>query len=374
MKTPKLIAFYFPQFHAIPENDAWWGKGFQDWLLVQRSKPLFKGHNQPRVPYDHVYYNPCDYRVLEKQAAMAKQYGVYGFMFYHYYFDGKLLLEKPLETFLRHKSIDMPFCISWANETWARGWAGKPHVILQEQKHVRDKNLWKQHFLYLLPFLQDERYIRIDDKPVFIIYQPTIIPHSDEFLAYWNELALENGLKGLYLVANKNHQYTSDKFLTGYNGVLKFQPREAFNSKDFQSENIYARFQFLRNIPEKWQGYLRRLLYSFSSYTLIDSKKIWDIILAHAYERNDYGLDVYESAFFEWDNTPRYGKHAKIYTGMTKEMMKDNLQKLYDLAVRNQSEFIFFNAWNEWSESAYLEPDTRNGFDYLNIIKSVFDR
>ncbi len=374
MSVPKLIAFYFPQFHAIPENDIWWGKGFQDWLLVQKSKPLFKDHNQPRIPYDHIYYNPCDYKVLEKQVKMAKEYGVYGFMFYHYYFDGKLLLEKPLETFLQHRSIDMPFCISWANETWARGWAGKPHVILQEQKHVHDERLWKQHFDYLLPFLKDERYIRIDNRPVFIIYQPTIIPHTDELFAYWNKLAKQNGLNGLYLIANKNHQFTSDKFLSYYDGLLKFQPREAFNSKDFQSENVIARFQFLRNMPEKWQGYLRRLLYQFSSYTIIDSRKIWDIILSHAFEKNKYGLDVYESAFFEWDNTPRYGKHAKIYTGMTKDMMKENLQRLYNLAVEHDSEFVFFNAWNEWSESAYLEPDTFNGFDYLNIVKSVFGR
>lgn len=372
MNTPKLIAFYFPQFHAIPENDVWWGKDFQDWMLVQRSKPLYKGHNQPRIPYGQNYYNPCDYSVLAEQAKMAKDYGVYGFMFYHYYFDGKLLLERPLETLLQHKEINMPFCISWANESWTRGWIGKPHVILQEQKHVYDKKLWEKHFMYLLPFFVDERYIRVDGKPIFIIYQPTILSHTKEFISYWNELAVKNGLKGLYFIANKNHQYVNDNFLAHYDALLKFQPREAYNSKDFKLSNIAANFQFLRNMPEKWQGYLRRLWQLLFSYTIIDSNKIWEIILSHAYEKCEYGLTVYESAFFEWDNTPRYGKYAKIYTGMSKQNMKDNLQKLYNLAMENESNFIFFNAWNEWSESAYLEPDTKNGFDYLNIIKSIF--
>lgn len=371
-RKPKLIAFYFPQFHSIPENDIWWGKGFQDWKLVQNSRPLFKGHNQPRIPYDHVYYNPCEYKVLEKQAMMAKEYGVYGFMFYHYYFDGKLMLEKPLETLLKYRTIDIPFCLSWANETWTRGWIGKPHVILQEQKHINDKNIWRNHFMYLLPFFKDERYIRVNDMPIFIIYQPTILSYTEELFSYWNQLAKDNGLKGIYFIANKNHQFQHNESLKFYNAMLKFQPREAYNSQDFQSENFVARFQCLRAMPEKWQGYLRRLLYTFSSYKVIDTSKIWEIILSHAYEKNDSGLEIYESAFFEWDNSPRYGKHAKIYTGMSKEDMKNNMRKLFDLAVENNSEFIFFNAWNEWSESAYLEPDVINGYDYLNIIKSIF--
>lgn len=371
-RKTKLIAFYFPQFHSIPENDIWWGKGFQDWKLVQKCKPLYKGHNQPRMPLDHVYYNPCEYQVLEKQAKLAKEYGVYGFMFYHYYFDGKLMLEKPLETLLKHKSIDIPFCLSWANETWTRGWIGKPHIILQEQKHIFDKNIWRNHFMYLLPFFKDERYIRVDDMPIFIIYQPTILSHTEELFSYWNQLAQENGLKGIYFIANKNHQLQYREYLKQYNAILKFQPREAYNSSDFQSENIIAKFQFLRNLPETLQGYLRRLLYVFSSYSVIDANKIWEIILSHAYEKNDYGLETYESAFFEWDNSPRYGRHAKIYTGMSKDKMKENVQELYNLSLKNNSEFIFFNAWNEWSESSYLEPDTVNEYDYLNIIKSIF--
>ncbi len=372
MKT-KCIAFYFPQFHSFPENDKWWGKGFNDWSLVKSSKPLYKEHYQPRVPLNNNYYNPCEAKVLEEQAILAKKYGIYGFMFYHYFFDGKLLLEKPLETFLKNKNINISFCLAWANETWTRSWVGSPQIILQEQKHTVDRSIWEKHFMYLLPYFLDKRYIRINDKPVFLIYQPAIILHSEELFSFWDDLARKNGLKGLYLIAIKNHQFNNPDFLRHYDGLLKFQPREAFNSSDFKKENLHARFNFLRNLPEKWQGYLRRLAYVFNSYTIIDSNKVWNTILKHAYEKQT-NLAIYESAFFEWDNTPRYGKHAKIYTGLSKEKMKENLFRLAELAEKNDSEFIFFNAWNEWSESAYLEPDEKNGLDYLNIIKSVFDK
>ena len=147
----QLIAFYFPQFHAIPENDNWWGKGFNDWDLVKTAKPNYKGHNQPRIPMDGNFYNPCDVATLKKQVDLAKQYGIGGFMFYHYWFDGKLLLEKPLETFLKHTELDFPFCICWANETWTRAWTGHPESILIKQTHIPTEEMWKKHFYYLLP-------------------------------------------------------------------------------------------------------------------------------------------------------------------------------------------------------------------------------
>lgn len=371
-KIPKLIAFYFPQFHPIPENDLWWGKGFQDWMLVKNSKPLFAGHNQPRIPLNQNYYNPCNSEILSEQANMAKEFGVSGFMFYHYYFDGKLMLEKPLETLLNNKSINIPFCISWANESWTRGWIGKPHIFLQEQKHTKDLKIWEKHFNYLFPYFSDDRYIKINDMPVFTIYQPTIIPHTEELFSFWNDLAISRGLKGIYYIANKNHQFRNYDFLKHYNGMLKFQPREAFSSNDFNKENFYNKLQILRLLPDRIQGYMRRLLQQVTSYKIIDSNKVWESILNHAYEDKYGPIDLYESAYFEWDNTPRYGNHAKIYTGSKLEDMKNNLKKLVDLSIQNNSEIIFFNAWNEWSESAYLEPDTKNQYDYLNIVKSIF--
>ena len=162
MNIPKILALYFPQFHSITENDEWWGKGFTDWKLVKEAKPLYEGHEQPRIPIDGDYYDPREKAVLLKQAALAKKYGIDGFVFYHYWFDGKLLLEKPLEVFLANPDIDLSFCITWANESWTRSWVGKPEVYLQKQLHSYNKDTWVSHFNYLLPFFKDKRSIKID--------------------------------------------------------------------------------------------------------------------------------------------------------------------------------------------------------------------
>lgn len=375
MKIPKIVAFYFPQFHEIPENNEWWGKGFTDWSLVKESKPLFKDHHQPRIPIDEDYYNPCDKETLLKQSELAKKYGIDGFMFYHYWFDGKLYLEKPMEVFLSNPDIDISFCVTWANESWTRSWVGKPEVFLQKQNHSTDKNIWEKHFNYLLPFLKDSRAIRIENKPVFLIYQPFLINNSKAMIAFWNELALQNGLEGLYFIAIKNHDYQSLDFLSSYNAIMKFQPREAYSSKDFKEYNVSARFQILRKLPQIIHLYLNKLNQKISKHKIFDSKKIWDIIIKNSYinEFKGYKLKIFESAFFEWDNTPRYKKSAKIFTGLSNDDMKKNLKKLMKEAAKNNSPYVFFNAWNEWSESAYLEPDKKNGYKHLEIIKEVID-
>ena len=370
MKT-QLIAFYFPQFHAIPENNLWWGKGFSDWQLVKNALPIFNGHNQPRIPYDEDYYNPCDLSTLKKQIDIAKQYGIGGFMFYHYWFDGKLLLEKPLEVFLAHKELDMPFCICWANESWTRAWKGHPEETLITQTHVPKKEMWEKHFYYLLPFLKDERAMKVQDKVVILIYQPSLIKNSSQMLDYWRSLALKNGLSGLYFIAVKNHQNNNLDILKSYDGILKFQPREAYTTSEFSSSNLSAHFNFLRILPEYVLKYLRKLNMGISGYHVYDSCKLWNIILSKAYlrERGLEEKEVFESAFFEWDNTPRYGKKSKIFTRPADDFLRESLISLLRKAQENDSKFVFFNAWNEWSESAYLEPDTKYGYANLEIVR-----
>ncbi len=375
MEIPKIIAFYFPQFHEIPENNEWWGKGFTDWNLVKAAKPLYEGHNQPRVPINEDYYNPCEKKTLIRQAELAKKYGIEGFMFYHYWFDGKLYLEKPMEVFLSNADIDISFCVAWANESWTRSWVGKPEIFLQKQLHSNNRELWTKHFEYLLPFFKDSRAIKVDGKPVFLIYQPFLIEDSDEIFDFWNELAIKNELKGLYFIAIKNHDYQSSDFLRSYDAIMKFQPREAYSSKDFNDHNLSARFQFLRKLPHILQLYLTKLNQKITKYKIFDSVKLWNIILNNSY-RNEFvnhNLKVFESAFFEWDNTARYKNKAKIFTGLTFDEKKVNLSKLMDAAHKNNSQYVFFNAWNEWSESAYLEPDKKYGFKHLEIIKEVID-
>lgn len=375
MKIPKIIAFYFPQFHEIPENNKWWGNGFTDWKLVKEAKPLFEEHNQPRIPINEEYYNPCDLETLKKQASLAKKYGVEGFMFYHYWFDGKLYLEKPMEVFLSNPDIDISFCVTWANESWTRSWIGKPEVFLQKQLHTKDKKIWEDHFYYLLPFFKDSRAIKIDEKPVFLIYQPFLIKDSKEMIDFWNELAIKNGLNGLYYIAIKNHDFLSSDFLESYDAIMKFQPREAYGSKDFQNQNVSARFQFLRKLPHILQLYLSKINQKLSKHKIFDSNKIWDIIIAKSYvnEFKNYRLKVFESAFFEWDNTPRYKSKAKIFTTLTDLQKKDRLKQLLNEGAKMNSPYLFFNAWNEWSESAYLEPDKKNGYRNLEIIKEVVE-
>jgi len=375
MNIPKIIAFYFPQFHEIPENNEWWGKGFTDWKLVKEAKPLYEGHNQPRIPMEEDYYNPCDKETLKKQAKLAREYGIEGFMFYHYWFDGKLYLEKPMEVFLSSTDIDISFCITWANESWTRSWVGKPEVFLQKQLHTNDKKIWENHFNYLLPFFKDSRAIKIDDKPVFLIYQPFLIENSEEMIEFWTELAIKNELKGLYFMAIKNHDYQSSDFLSSYDAIMKFQPREAYSSKDFKEHNVSARFQVLRRLPHKVQLYLTKLNQKLSKHIIFDSSKLWGVILKNSYrdEFVNHKLKVFESAFFEWDNTPRYKNKAKIFTGLSNDEKKKNLKKLMDDAIKKDSPYVFFNAWNEWSESAYLEPDKKHGFSHLEIIKEITD-
>ena len=192
----KIIAFYLPQFHAIPENDKWWGKGFTEWINVKKATPLFNGHYQPRVPLNKNYYNLLDGGTMAWQVELAKHYGIYGFCFYHYWFNGHLLLEKPVENYLNNHELNLPFCICWANEHWTNGWVSKENKILIAQKYGGVAE-WKKHFYYLLDFIKDPRYIKLDNKPLVIIYRPELIDSRNEMLDCWQELAINEGLSGL---------------------------------------------------------------------------------------------------------------------------------------------------------------------------------
>ena len=189
----KIIAFYLPQFHNIPENDEWWGDGFTEWTNVRKAKPYFEGHNQPEIPLNKYYYNLLDDNVKLWQAKLAKDYGVYGFCYYHYWFNGKMLLEKPMEQMLKNKEINQHFCICWANEPWTKAWVNETKVLIP-QKYGHEKE-WKEHFDYLLPFFRDDRYIKHRGRPLMVIYRPQVIDCIGEMISYWNKLAKEAGFK-----------------------------------------------------------------------------------------------------------------------------------------------------------------------------------
>ena len=366
-----VIALYFPQFHRTKENDAWWGEGFTDWTNVKRGTPQYAGHRQPRVPENDNYYDLTDINVIRWQAELARQYGVGGWAIYHYWFDDNVqILETPKELILHNKDIAMPFCLTWANETWARRWEGKDKEVLLLQTHTPTKEKWKTHFDYLLPYFQDSRAIKIDGKVLFQIYRPHLIDKVDEMLAYWRELGRQAGIE-LYFMAIKSFDFPDNAILEEFDGVLLFQPHAATNSKQGKGMQIYLE-NLLRHLPEKWVERLRTLrTRNRTSCKIYSYQKIWDIIHTDTFRYKD--KDVYNMGFMGWDNTARYGNKATIYDGCTPAIFEENFRKLYAKAGQNPEgkRFVFINAWNEWAEGTYLEPDTDHGYGYLEAIARI---
>ena len=237
----KVIAWYLPQFHEIPENNEWWGTGFTEWVNVKKAKPLEEGHNQPRIPLNDRYYDLSDVSVQKWQIETAKKYGVYGFCMHHYWFDGKLLLEKPIEQYLKNKGLDFPFCICWANEHWTNRWIAGNEKILIEQKYGNKKE-WKDHFEYLLPFFRDERYIRIDGKPFMVIYRPELIDCINEMLDYWQKLAKMSGLPGItFAYQGMKWDFVKNKDDSRFSYDIEYQPLVCWNGE--RQKNLSVRIQ-----------------------------------------------------------------------------------------------------------------------------------
>ena len=374
MNKTKIIAIYYPQFHEIEENNIAWGKGFTDWINVKKAEPLYKGHYQPKLPFNNNFYDLSKPKEIVEQVKLAKENKIDGFTFYHYWFDGKVLLDKPLKDFLENKKLDMEFSLSWANETWTKRWVGDSKTIIQEQKHTPDKEIWTNHFYYLLDFFKDERYIRIENKPVFTIYQPILINELNEMLDLWNSLAIKEGLGGIYLMATKKHDFSTKNLYDRFSGVLKFQPQEAYNSESFQGRSKFYRkyIQKLRFLPEKVLDFLHFYKQKFEKHKIFSSSQIFDHILNNAYNKiNGFEGDVFESIYVNWDNTPRYNKKATIFTFKTPAVFKEELKSILKKANNSNSAYIFINAWNEWAEGAYLEPDNKFGYKYLECVKLV---
>ena len=369
----KLVALYFPQLHTIPENDEWWGKGFTDWVNVRQAKPQFDGHNQPRVPLDDRYYDQSQMETLAWQIGLAKQYGVHGFCHYHYWFDGKQLLETPTNLMLDNKELDFPFCLAWANETWSRRWDGLEHHILQEQTHRPDKAMWERHFNYLYRAWSDERAIKIDGRPVFLIYRPHRIEKIGEMFDCWRNLARQRGLPGLYFVAMKQYEYPMPEVLAYFDASMHFQPFEALYSPDFDSDKraILPEFMMrvLRRLPEPVMAFLRAVRDTRGpALTFYDYEKVWSHMLK---VERDGGLPTFPGAFVDWDNTARYGNRARLFKGASPERFAHWFKRLVQVTAQRPANerTIFLNAWNEWAEGTYLEPDARHGYRCLEAVR-----
>jgi len=367
----KLIAYYFPQFHAIPENDEWWGKGFTDWVNVKKAKPQFAGHYQPRIPLAQRYYDQSRKETLEWQIGIAKAHGLHGFCHYHYWFDGKHLLGTPTEIVLASKDLDFPFCLAWANETWSRRWDGRDHHILQKQTHAPDKTLWMRHFEYLFRAWSDDRAIKVDGKPIFLVYRAHLIQQIGPMFDFWRELAHQRGLPGIYLMSMKQYEFPIPDVLRHFDATVQFQPFEALYSPDFPAstrENHRA-LRLFRLLPERVQDILRTVRYQyFAGLTFYDYDRVWNHMLN---EEREGGIPAFPGAFVDWDNTARYVNRARIFRGASPERFAHWFrQQVRATAQRPAPEhLIFMNAWNEWAEGTYLEPDERHGYRYLEAVR-----
>lgn len=372
-KGIKIITFYLPQFHTIPENDNWWGEGFTEWTNVRKAQPLFPGHDQPRIPLDGEY-NLLDDNVKIRQAEQAKAHGVYGFCYYHYWFkNGRQLLEKPAEQMLLNPEVDIPFCFSWANENWSKNWDGGNREVIMEQDYG-GKEDWEKHFQYLLPFFRDERYITVDGKPLFVIYKPDQIIDLYQMTIYWRKRAVEEGFPGLYL-AFQFPTYYSDMYYRDdiFDFRIGFEPVHARNISSMKPGTSKKVQLFRKYLGEDTLSAYRkkRLKTTSASYAKPQSlamyfyDEVWEKILSAPWTD-----EFLPGGFVDWDNTPR-NKHGLVHSGFSIEKFQSYMTRLVQRAKKENKPMIFINAWNEWSEGAFLEPDKKYEYQKLEAIREA---
>ena len=360
----KIIAFYLPQFHTFPEHDEWWGKGFTEWVNTKKGIPLFKNHYQPHIPMNNYYYDlVLDEGVLALQIKMAKEYGVDAFCYYHYWFaNDKKLMEKPIERMLSDKSLDMPFCLCWANENWSRRWDGSKDEILIAQDYG-NKQGWINHYYYLLNYFRDERYLKDKDgRPILLIYKPQLIDNLNTMLPLWNQLAIDSGLPGICFVCQ--FKQFDEEVKKQFDYIIEFEPSAT------------------TSIPGN--SFLEGWRYSPKYAIEVGLTKALQVLRIRSYKKYYYKDTVHASinrpmqdktllgVFTSWDNTARRGRRSIIYHGSTPDLFREYVvSQLRKSIIAGQEGILFVNAWNEWAEGAHLEPDEKYGMGYLKALKTA---
>lgn len=352
----KILAFYLPQYHTFPENDAWWGKGFTEWTNVKKSTPRFEGHYQPRVPNGDIgYYCLEDISVIRKQAELAKQHGIYGFCFYYYWFSGKRLMEKPVDQLLMHPEIDIPFCLCWANENWTRRWDGQDQDVLIKQEYTDEDD--EQFILDIKKYLDDSRYIRIDGEPLIIIYNPTAMPDCRKSFQRWRETARKIGVGEIKIWI----------CLTwGRNAEMLCISDLVDAEVEFPPHNIGGEWMELKDIAREGKDCI-----------IYDYHKAVDYIVGTWENEDNSLLPKHYTCMLAWDNSARRkdGWHA-FYRFSLKDFYKwvSAAVRKSRLHLAPSERFVFINAWNEWGEGTYLEPEDKYGYANINTVsKAVFD-
>lgn len=362
-KKIRAVAIYLPQFHPIPENDLWWGKGFTEWTNVVKAKPLFKNHYQPHLPADLGFYDLRLKEVREAQAALAKDYNISGFCYYHYWFNGKKILERPFQEVFNSGSPDFPFMLCWANENWTRVWDGESKSVLLKQEYSEDDD--RRHIRHLIPYFKDCRYIKVDGRPVIAIYKSGLLPSASKTISVWREEAKKAGLE-LYICRFDCHEYVGKEFhVKGFDAAIDFQPfGESF--KAFKQKRLFRR----------GVGYLFRKFLGISAVadTLanrVDYEEYVDF--AMSYRQSSYKL--FPGIAPMWDNSARKRKNYFLFKNSRPEIYSKWLNSILEKfdPFSEEENFIFINAWNEWAEGNHLEPCQKWGRQYLEVTKKSLE-
>jgi len=358
----RVVALYLPQFHPIPENDVWWGPGFTEWTNVARARPLFRGHFQPNLPGELGFY---DLRLPETravQAALAQTYGVEAFCYWHYWFGGERLLERPFAEVLASGEPGLSFCLAWANQSWTGIWHGAPHRMLKEQTYPGQEDV-EAHFHAVAPALHDSRSFRVDGRPLFGIFRPTELPDAQRFIETWRRLADREGLPGIYFVG-----FTDDPAWRpaddGYDAAVLFGFSGGAQS-------------IRRGTGAKVTKRLKRLSLNLgdSARTLLGHPLVFDYeeVRPERIFGTSLRSDIHPCVVPNWDNTPRSGRNGRVLFGATPEAFRGQLEVAARLVSDrpHDSRLLFIKSWNEWAEGNYLEPDQRFGRGWLEAVADV---
>ena len=350
----RLVAFYLPQFHPIPENDEWWGKGFTEWRSVASARPRFRGHLQPHLPAHLGFYDLRLPETRERQADLARANGISAFCYYHYWFNGRRLLERPFDEVLASGRPEFPFCLCWANEPWTRAWDGRSQDVLVEQTYDADDD--RRHGRWLARAFGDERYLRVDGKPLFLVYRANNLPDSSRTTDIWREEAAREGMGEILLCRVESFvDERDDPLRLGFDAAVEFQPDWA---------NVGAPTRPRRHPAEVLQRQPGR-----AALRIYDYRTVVERMLARpepAYRR-------FPCVTPRWDNTPRQGQKGVVLHGSRPELFERWLREVVARKHRSAGGevVVFVNAWNEWAEGSYLEPDHRYGLGYLEAARRV---
>jgi len=349
----ELSALYLPQFHEIPENNQMWGPGFTEWTNVKKAEPLFHGHEQPVAPGELGYYSLLDPFTRDAQAALAREYGVTSFCYWHYWFgNGRQVLERPLNEVISTGRPDFPFLVGWANHSWSGKWSGDLKRVVLKQEYPEGGRDDRDHFAALLQAFRDSRYVKRNGKPVFIVFDPKGLPNAKRFVDTWQKLAFEAGLPGLYLVA----------WIQGKSGFVRYRHHEA----DGFDAGLYV------NLP------VRRSLVSLSREA---AQRHWLRFGPVIYEARAEPPEpfvalkgvIHPCVWSNWDNTPRSSRRGSVVKGLTPERIEEHLRQALtgELVRADESQFVVIKSWNEWAEGNYIEPDLKYGRRRLEAVRSA---